>query len=80
MGGGVWCSLCLGFKVLMGVSECARKPGGLSEDISKPPALPRPYLWVELQQGEKVLSELLLKPTAGSSEGWWEGALNRGIF
>lgn len=71
MEGGVWCSLCLGCKILLGVSECAREPGDLSEDSREPPALSRPYLGVELQQGEEVLFELVLKlevVTAGGRE------------
>ena len=59
---------------------CVREPGGLSEDRREPPALSCPYLWVELQQGEKVLFELVLKPTVGSSDGWWEGTLSRRNF
>lgn len=50
MEGGVWCSLCLGCKILLGVSECAREPGDLSEDSREPPALSS-LLGVELQQG-----------------------------
>lgn len=50
---------------------CAREPDGLSEDSREPPALSHPYLWAELQQGEEVLFELVLKlevATAGGRE------------
>lgn len=44
-------SLLGGVRFLLGVSECAREPGDLSEDSREPPALSRPYLGLNYSRG-----------------------------